>query len=216
MEIIVSKVKIVDANYPEGASKIFCDLSFAEDLWSAKTKSKDVASEVLWDYNTEEYGDKDSTLDETDNGEKKQFNHQMRFKGQFGAISTENLLVVCMIENADTPNALMGSGHGKLVNLDECSNFKDEKGNHKPELPVDGSSPEPSPRPVPTGKLHHNMMILNSALKLIGKTMAYVDLDENRSIAEVSQSAKSGKSQSTTHSAYSNNKPKEKIMHEGD
>ena len=39
--------------------------------------------------------------------------------------------------------------------------------------PNDGS--EPSPRPVPTGKLEHNMRVMNSVVRMIGKTVAYMD-----------------------------------------
>ena len=35
-----------------------------------------------------------------------------------------------------------------------------------------------SPRPVPTGKMHRNMHILNSIVRTIGKTAAYIDVDE--------------------------------------
>ena len=35
-----------------------------------------------------------------------------------------------------------------------------------------------SPRPVPTGRLHHNMHVLNSIVRMIGKTASYIDTDE--------------------------------------
>jgi hypothetical protein len=219
IEIIITKIHLKEASLPEGAINLFCDLSFGEDVWTAKTKSKPVTPDgVLWDYNTEEYGDKQSTLDEDADGKRLPFNHQMRFKGHFGAISSENFLVVGMVANEDTPNVLMGSGHCKWTNLEECAEYMDEEGNHKPAvIPDDEASPKPSPRPVPTGKLQHNMHILNSALKVIGKTMAYADLEENRVLpslgggvggtSSASPQDKDATSSdraknSTTHSAY--------------
>ena len=47
-----------------------------------------------------------------------------------------------------------------------------------------------SPRPVPTGKLHRNMHILNSIVRTIGKTAAYMDVDDaNASHFESSEHA---------------------------
>jgi hypothetical protein len=224
MEIVVTKVELLDCKFDDESKRIFCDLSFGSSVWSAKTKTKDASENVTWDYKTEEYGDHDSTLDETPDGEKKPFNHQMRFQAPFGACSTENLLVVCMVEHEDIPNALFGSGHSKLVNLEHCAEFKTKDGKHVEEVLPDGESPRPSPRPVPTGKLHHNMMILNSALRVIGKTMAYADDKSNQSsrtslksgTVDKDKSIKSGVTDTTAksqHSAYGN---KENILKEND
>ena len=44
--------------------------------------------------------------------------------------------------------------------------------------PLESADAEISPRPLPTGKLHRNMHILNSIVRVIGKTSAYMDEQE--------------------------------------
>ena len=203
MEVIITGINVSNytgaPNHPmysktaleDKPLNIFCDLSFGDDTWSAKSKAKSAnGQKIIWDYNTEEYGDGGtSALDEV-TGETLPFNHQTRFTAPFGVISTENLLIVCMISMEDEPNILFGSGHAKLTELDDCKSAIDVLDISKDALGSSpGSSPGNSPRPVPTGKLHHNMAILNGALKMIGKVMAYADLEDNK-IAKLQTSQK--------------------------
>ena len=182
MEIIVTKINLLSYTMDDSTAnkKLFCDVSFGDNVFTAQTKPKDVTGEaIIWDYNNEDYGHDQSTLDETDeNGIKLPFNHQTRFKASFSTVSSENFLIVCMIENTEEANILLGSGHCKMTHLDaaqEAAVENPDPSGADEEKHDEDEEGKPISRPVPTGKLKHNMAILNSAIRTIGKVMAYAD-----------------------------------------
>ena len=127
-----------------------------------------------------------------------------------------------MYENIDEPNELVGSGHVKLIDLDEVKkerkkinkqgksdgtyNADDHDHEKHPDDPAFKDSPRPSPRPIPTGKLEHNMRILNGALKMIGKVMAYADEEENHNENDSGNGNGNGKMSSSQSQGTLNSK----------
>ena len=166
VELIITKLTVKEYQHdPEKEMKqFFLDLTFVDDF-KAKTEPKDATDPpVNWDTSN------DTT---------------MSFITTFGKASTENMLVVAMIYDEDKPNVLFASGHDKLISIEEAKTVDAEDHEHEdvPAENTDGSNDpdesQPSPRPVPTGKLHRNMAVLNAALGIVGKVASYMDVDEN-------------------------------------
>lgn len=122
---------------------------------------------------------------------------QMSWTTQFSNVSSEYIFVRVFRAPAADSNEkpsddelLLSSGRSKFIHSDgaEESRRQAEEDGLEPHPDADLTPDEPehphavegdlSPRPVPTGRLHHNMHVLNSIVRMIGKTASYIDTDE--------------------------------------
>ena len=140
---------------------------------------------------------------------------RMSWTSKFGDISTEYIFVA--VNEQKQPGAAIsvsGNGRKKFVQAEGAKEKQKQaeaeglephpeadmtttveedhaaEGALAPTLGAESADAQISPRPVPTGKLHRNMHILNSIVRTIGKTAAYMDVDDaNESHFESSEHA---------------------------